>query len=289
MNPLIDVSRRMADADPHDRPPATNAEHGREPDAAAHSADLVARVDPHLVSFVAPDSIEAEQYRGLRYVVEHMRKPDEAGGTLVGVCSPVSGDGKSLTALNLAGALAQDPRARVLLVEVDLRRPSVTIGNHLALRKPHAQGLVDAILDPRLALEQVTQYLPEFNLAVLPAGRCSSSPYEALKSAQLGELLAQARRRFDYVILDAPPVVPVPDCRLIQKYVDGFLMVVAARRTSRAALEEALELLGPEKIVGFVVNGLDPSASRHYGYYGYGYGHPAARSPRRWWSRLLGK
>lgn len=286
MSPLVDISKRIADTDGRERRQVRNAEHGRWPNAAPQTAELVARVDRHLVSLVAPDSIDAEQYRGLRYVVEHMEKPDEPGGTLVGVCSPLSGDGKSLTALNLAGSLAQDSNARVLLVEVDLRRPSVTIGNHLTLRKPRAQGLVDAILDPSLSLEHVVQYLPAFNLGVLPAGRCSSSPYEALKSPQFGELLAQARRRYDYVILDAPPVVPVPDCRLIAKLVDGFIMVVAARRTPRVALEEALNLLGPEKVMGLVFNGVDRSTSRHYGYYGYGYGHP---NPRRWWARLLGR
>jgi capsular exopolysaccharide synthesis family protein len=286
VTPLVDVSKRIPEADGQDRRPAArNAEHGRWPHAAPQTAELVARVDRHLVSLVAPDSIDAEQYRGLRYVVEHLRK-GEPGGTLVGVSSPLSGDGKSLTALNLAGSLAQDPNARVLLVEVDLRRPSVTIGNHLTLRRPRAQGLVDAILDTSLTLEQVIQYLPAFNLGVLPAGRCSSSPYEALKSPQFVELLAQARRRYDYVILDAPPVLPVPDCRLIAKSVDGFIVVVAARRTPRAALEEALNLLNPEKVVGFVFNGVDRSASRHYGYYGYGYGHP---NTRRWWSRLLGR
>ncbi len=286
VSPLVDISKRIADPDGHGRRQARNAEQGRWPHASPQTAEVVARVDRHLVSLVAPDSIDAEQYRGLRYVVEHLQKPDEAGATLVGVCSPLSGDGKSLTALNLAGSLAQDPNARVLLVEVDLRRPSVTIGNHLTLRRPRAQGLVDAILDPSLTLDHVIQYLPAFNLAVLPAGRCSSSPYEALKSPQFGELLAQARRRYDYVILDAPPVVPVPDCRLIAKLVDGFIMVIAARRTPRMALEEALNTLGPDKIIGLVFNGVDRSDSRHYGYYGYGYGHP---NPRRWWSRLLGR
>lgn len=288
MSRLIDVSKRTADQDGHDRLSSKVLEHKRESNPPP-TEDPVARVDAHLVSLVAPDSIEAEQYRGLRYVVEQMRKAGDGTGTLVAVCSPIPGDGKSVTAINLAGSLAQDPKARVLLIEVDLRRPSVTIGNHLTLRNPASRGLVDAILDPGLTLEQVTLYLPAFNLTVLPAGRCPSAPYEALKSPRFSELLVQARRGFDYVILDAPPVVPVPDCRLIAKWVDGFLMVVAAHRTPRAALEEALDLMGPEKIVGLVFNGLDRSTSQHYGYYGYGYGHPKNRNPRRWWARLLGK
>src|SRR5690349_23430269 len=88
-------------------------------------------VDARLVSLIAPESFEAEQYRRLRNAVERM--PRNGAGTVVGVCSALPGDGKTITAINLAGALAQDPHARVLLVEVDLRRPSVTVGDQLAL------------------------------------------------------------------------------------------------------------------------------------------------------------
>lgn len=240
-------------------------------------------MDAHLVSLVAPESPEAEQYRALRYEVEYVHKAGEC--TVVGVCSAIPGDGKTTTAINLAGALAQDPRARVLLIEVDLRRPAVTVGDQLALGDVAGRGLVDAILDPSLSLEEVVRHVPHFNLTVLPAGKRSASPYEALKSSRFGELLTQARQRYDYVILDAPPVIPVPDCRLIAKWADGFIMVVAAHRTPREALEEALTLMRPASILGLVFNGYDRSTTRYYGY-GYGYGNPADRSRVRWWSRL---
>lgn len=255
-------------------------EHGRHTRKGEQTRGAV---DARLVSLVVPGSLEAEQYRGLRHVVEYMHKAGEC--TVVAVCSPTPGDGKSITAINLAGALAQDPKATVLLMEVDLRRPSVTLGNHLGGFA--GRGLVDAILDPSLTLEDVAQRLPDFNLAVLPAGGRPSAPYEMLKSPRLGELLAQARRRYDYVILDAPPVVPVPDCRLIAKWVDGFLMVVAAHRTPRGALEEALNLMDAHSVLGLVFNCHDPWAARHYGYYGYG--RPASRNPDRWWNRLLAR
>jgi capsular exopolysaccharide synthesis family protein len=246
-------------------------------------------VDPHLVSFVAPESPEAEQYRALRYAVESLHKVDEC--TVVGVCSPLPGDGKSLTAINLAGALAQDPKAWVLLIEVDLRRPSVTLADHLAIGDlATSRGLVDAILDSSVGLEEVVRYLPHFNLAVLPAGRRANAPYEALKSPRFGELLTQARQHYDYVILDAPPVVPVPDCRLIAKWVDSFIMVVGAHRTPREALAEALTIMDGTNILGLVFNGHDRSATRSYGYgYGYGYGHSRGRDRGSWWHRLWGK
>ena len=234
-------------------------------------------VDARLVSLLAPDSFEAEQYRRLRNTVESLHKPGT--GTVVGVCSALPGDGKTITAINLAGALAQDPTARVLLMEVDLHRPSVTVADHLALGNLGGGGLVDAVRQRELTLAQVVRPIPRFNLYVLPAGACPPAPYEILKSPRFGELIAAARRAFDYVILDTPPLLPVADCRLIARCVDGFLVVVAARQTPRAALEEALNILEPHSVLGLVFNGLDRSATRHYGY-GYGYGHGYAYGPR---------
>jgi capsular exopolysaccharide synthesis family protein len=283
MSRLFGESKPAKDQGRSDKLPTKILVHKRGTNPSKAS-DSVGRVDPHLVSLVTPDSIEAEQYRGLRYVVEQMHKAGDDGAVVIGVCSAVPGDGKSITAINLAGSLAQDPKARVLLMEVDLRRPSVTVGDHLALGNFAGHSVMDAMVNPQLTLEAVTRYLPAYNLSVLPAGYCPRAPYEVLKSPRFNELLAQARKRFDYVILDAPPVVPVPDCRLIAKQVDGFLMVVAARRTPRWALEEALDLMGPEKILGLVFNGLDRSAARNYRYYSYA--NPKTRNEISWWQKL---
>jgi protein-tyrosine kinase len=241
-------------------------------------------VDAHLVSLVAPESPEAEQYRTLRYEVEYIHKPGKC--TAVAVCSALPGEGKTVTAINLAGALAQDPKSRVLLIEVDLRRPAVTVGDQLALGDVAGRGLVDAVMDPSLSLEEVVRHVGHFNLTVLPAGKRSGSPYEVLNSPRFSELLAQARQRYDYLVLDAPPILPVPDCRLIAKWVDALLMVVAAHSTPREALEEALTLVRPANVLGLVFNGYDRSSGKYYGY-GYGYGQPSGRKrARRFWNRL---
>lgn len=245
------------------------------------------RVNAHLVSLVAPASAEAERYRSLRYAVELIHTPGEC--TVVGICSPIPGDGKSITAINLAGALSQDPKARVLLMEADLRRPSVTIEDHLALNDAKAPGLVAAVQSPKLGLTDVVRRITEFNFDVLRAGGQPSAPYELLSSPRFGELLAATRVQYDYVILDAPPVIPVPDCRLIAKFVDGFLVVVAAHRTPRAALEETLNALRPESVLGLVYNNDDGPASRKYGYYAYGYDAPARGNRVGWWKRLAGR
>ena len=228
-------------------------------------ADSVDGVDDHLVSLVAPATFEAEQYRALRHIVEQLHKAHDL--RVVAVSSPGVGDGKSTTAINLAGALAQALDARVLLVDADLRRPAVA--NLLALGASDGPGLVNAILDPSLTLERVARPRPPFNLSVIPAGQEPPSPYEVLKSPRLGELLDEARRSYDYIVVDAPPLCPVQDCRVIAHWVDGFLLVVAAHRTPRQLVEEALNVVERSKVLGFIFNGDDQPASAHSGYYGY--------------------
>jgi Mrp family chromosome partitioning ATPase len=145
--------------------------------------------------------------------------------------------------------------------------------------------LADAISRPDVPLDRVVRGRPPFNLAVLPAGPPPASPYEALRSGRLGELLEEARERFDYIILDTPPLVPVPDCRVLEPFVDGFLVVVAAHRSQRTLLEEALMLLPPSKVLGIVFN-MDDTQRRYYRYSPYGASHNGARARRgRWLAR----
>jgi len=238
-------------ASPFSRPPVEATRRVPEP-------ELTAEIDGHLVSLLAPASFGAEQYRALRHQIEQLRRTTDL--SVIAVSSPDTADGKTTTAINLAGALAQAPDARVLLIDADLRAANLVA--QLGLAESAARGLVDAILDPSLRLGAVTQSLAHLNLSVLPAGRRPSAPYEVLKSLRVVELLAEARRAYDYVIVDTPPLVSVPDSRIIGKWVDGFLIVVAADRTPRRLLEEALNLLEPAKIVGMVFNGDDRHLSR---------------------------
>jgi len=221
-------------------------------------------IDEHLVSLLNPTSPDAEQYRALRHAVEQLHR--SAGLMALAVSSATVGDGKTTTAINLAGALAQDPEARILLVDADLRRASV--GDRLGLRNARDRGLVDAILDPDLTLEDMVRRRPPYNLSVLFAGRLPAAPYEVLKSPRLGNLLDQARQQYDFIVLDTPPIVLAQDCRVISKWVDGFLLVVGADKTPAKLVEEALNRMEPNKIVGFVFNDDARSLAR---YYSYGY------------------
>lgn len=239
------------------------------------------KLNPHLVSLLSPSSFEAEQYRVLRHIVEQSRK--EAGLRVLAVTSAAVGDGKTTTAINLAGALAQATDIRVLLVDVDLRRGAVS--DHLGLGAARGPGLADAILDPNRSLPDVTRRCPSFNLSVVPAGSCPAAPYEALKSPRLGELIAEASRSYDYVVLDTPPLVPVPDCRVIEKWIDSFIVIVAAHRTPQKLFEEALHVMNPAKLLGLVFNRDDRPFAGYYGYYS-SYNQSANGHRSSWWRRV---
>jgi protein-tyrosine kinase len=219
-----------------------------------------------LVSLVAPGSIAADQYRTLRYSIENRRK--DSGLHAIAVTSPSPGDGKTVTTLNLAGALAQAQDARVLVIDADLRKPSVAA--YLALDGLRSPGLSDALRNPRFELHQIVRHLKGFNLWVVPAGPPELAPYELLSSPRLDALLREARRDFDCVLVDTPPTLLMPDCRLIERWVDGLIMVVAAHKTPRKLVAEALNQLDPAKMLGVVFNADDKPTSSHYGYYGYG-------------------
>ena len=218
-----------------------------------------------LVSLVAPGSVAADQYRALRHTIEHLRK--DSGVQAIAVTSPSPGDGKTVTTLNLAGALAQAQGARVLVVDADLRKPSVAA--YLALDGLRSPGLADALRDSRFELHQLVRHLKGFNLWVVPAGPPEMTPYELLSSPRFDELMREARRDFDCVLVDTPPSLLMPDCRLIERWVDGVVLVVAAHKTPRKLVGEALNVLDPAKMLGVIFNADDQPTSSYYGYYGH--------------------
>ena len=236
--------------------------------------------DDHLVSLVAPHSMEAEQYRVLRHGVE--QKHRESGLQVLAVTSAAAGDGKTLTSVNLAGALAQSTDSRVLLIDADLRCGTV----HELLRLGGGLGLVDAILDETLVLDDVVRQLTRFNLAVIPVGRTAVAPYELLKSPRFAGLLATARAHYQYIVVDTPPVVLLPDARLIEQWIDGVLIVVAAHKTPRRLVEAALDVMSPDKMLGIVWNrGHHRAGDYGYGYYG-NYGQATNGHRAGWWNTL---
>jgi protein-tyrosine kinase len=208
------------------------------------------RFDPYLVALTAPASFAAEQYQGLRLTVEQLKGQRDV--RLIAVTSASTGDGKTVTAINLAGVLARGSDARVLLIDADLRRPMIAA--RLGLSPVDAPGLVDAVADELVGLDAVTHKIDGFNLAVVPAGATRRPIHDILRSPRLERILQEARQRYDFVVLDTPPLLPVFDAAIVAKLVDGLLVVVAANHTPRKLLAEALTHLDPSKVLGIVFN-----------------------------------
>jgi capsular exopolysaccharide synthesis family protein len=191
---------------------------------------------------------------------------------VVAITSAVPGEGKSTTAVNLSITLAQAGR-RVVLVETDLRRPQAS--KYLGIEP--GVGLTDVLANQAELDEALTSWNRDL-LTVLPAGRMPPNPSELLASHQFEQVLAQLRERFDSVIVDATPLLPVSDGAIVSKAADGALLIVRFGRTTRdqvALSVAALDQVGA-RLLGTALNFV-PNGRRGYGYkygykYGYGYG-----------------
>ena len=231
-----------------------------------------AKLVPVIQSLADAHSFVGEELRFLGAKVQDLRRQRRLG--CLALSSALPGDGKSTVALGLASALAREPGRRVLLIEADFRRPAITP----ALGLPPAPGLCEW-LNGALDYVPVRRVEPG-SFFLLVAGQAEVERPEALGSPRMEALLRAARGLFDFVLLDAMPLLPVADAVLIQDMVDGFLIVVRSRQTPREALQEALARLRPDRVVGVVLNDheahQDSYRARAYHRYGMVYG---ARPP----------
>jgi succinoglycan biosynthesis transport protein ExoP len=219
-----------------------------------------------LVSLTNPASFAAEQYQNLRLKIERLRQTRDL--RVIAITSPGACDGKTVTSINLAAALARGASSRVLLVDADLRRPEIANQLHLSKDGP---GFAELVGPGNVQLHQAIRPFDPHNVDVITAGNVDGPIHEVFRSAQLPQLLSTVRYRYDYVILDTPPIVPVVDSALLARVVDGVLVVVSANKTPRKLLEEALNELDPAKVIGIVFNndnrplyGYDTSYRRYF-------------------------
>jgi Mrp family chromosome partitioning ATPase len=233
-----------------------------------------ARDETILGSLGDPRSVAGEELRLLAAKLQDIRR--ERGASCLAVTSTVPGEGKSTVALGLAGALAREPGRRILLVEADLRRPS--LASMLGL--PPQPGLAEWLNG---SLDTIpVRLVGSGGFFLLVAGQAELERPELVASPRMGALLRAARGAYDFVLLDAMPVLPVADAILIQDLVDGFLLVVRSRWTRRDAIHDALARLRPHGVIGVVLNdhleARRSSARRPYGGdRGYGPREPQAR------------
>jgi Mrp family chromosome partitioning ATPase len=169
----------------------------------------------------------------------------------LGVTSASAGDGRSSVALGLAHTLAEGDRRRVLLVELDLSRPSLDRTFSLA---PPETGLRRFLEGDGGDVVTVRRLSPE-TVWILSAGKGEPRLPEALSSPRLAALLKSADRVFDYAVLDCPPLLAEPEASEVQEHLDGTIFVVRARHTKRDAVREAARLLDRDRLCGYVLNG----------------------------------
>jgi len=233
----------------------------REPISNEGSLEPIGALSPRFVAATRPTSPAAEQYRLLRTRLEGRDRGRRS--QLVLVTSPSTGDGKTTTSANLALTMAQDFNHTVVLVEADMRRPTLA---ELCGVSPE-RGIVDVLVGTA-TLDDVIVQLPEQHLAVLPAGQTTGRSTELLGSSMMTRLIETLRNRFDRIVVDSPPVT-LSDTHVLARLADCILIVVRAGVTSRPALEHALEGVERERIAGLVLNDVDPPAEPYAGTYAW--------------------
>jgi capsular exopolysaccharide synthesis family protein len=186
--------------------------------------------------------------------------------------SAVAGEGKTVTACNLAMTLSQSYRRRVLLIDADLRHPKL----HHLFNVPNSAGLSDGLLadrGPALSVHVISD-----TLSLLTAGPRTADPMSLLISDRMRRVLAEAASRYDWVILDTPPALLLPDANLLAGMVDTSVLVVGAETTPYRQVRRAVEVLGRERILGLVLNRAHDHALVDS--YGYPASYPASTGVR---------
>jgi capsular exopolysaccharide synthesis family protein len=221
------------------------------------------------------DATLVEQYRRLGAALHHHQL--QSGARTLMVTSAVAAEGKTLTATNLALTLSHSYQRRVLLVDADLRRPSI----HEILRLPNLTGLSDSLRHPEktgLRFHTISPFL-----SALTAGRADSDPMAGLVSDTMNRILSEAAQQFDWVIVDTPPVALLPDANLLAAMIDTAVLVVSARATPYPLVRRAMDAIGQQRILGVVLNRMSKADMvAAYSYYGYGaYAYGVAKSSGR--------
>jgi capsular exopolysaccharide synthesis family protein len=209
------------------------------------------------IAILQPDSFAAEQLRTLRARLDAMSA--ERPLRTIAVTSALPGDGKSLVAIGLAAVSAMNLGRRVLLVDADMREPSVATS--LGLRVD--AGLAE-VLAGTAQIEEAVVHVDATTLDVLPVRGLPQNPSELLASDPMEKLMATLASRYDLVVLDLPPTLGLPDAKTMSQLCDGVVFVVRADVTPEPDVVAALEVLGRERVLGLVLNGGEQV--RRYGY-----------------------
>ncbi len=239
----------------------------RLPEFASWNVE-VERVEPRLIAITQPNSNYCEEYRSLRTQVLHKSQRQKLQSIVVASINP--SEGKSITALNLSWLLAQTDGINALIIDSDLRMPSLT--DYLGIETD--KGLSD-VLAGRASLNDSIIKLEPSGLHLLPGGEARNDVAELISGPTFKEILRQAREMFDYVIIDAPPLGIFTDATVLINHADGAMLVIRAGRTRYSVLDRILEALPRERMLGVVLNQSEDVLDETH--YNYGYYNSARR------------
>jgi protein-tyrosine kinase len=227
-----------------------------------HETFLYRGFDPKLVVLSAPDSLEAENFKIMKSQILFPKSGEIP--KLIMVTSAFPGEGKTFVAANLAVSLAQGINEHVLLVDCDLRKPTL----NKILGYSNAEGLYDYLTGKRDLSDLIISTRVE-KLSLLVGGRSFSHPGELLSSKKMKQFLQENKSRYEdrFVILDATPCQVTAETSALANYVDKVVFVVMAHKTPRETIQRSIENLGKNKILGIVFNGYSQSGKSYYKYH----------------------
>jgi polysaccharide biosynthesis transport protein len=217
-----------------------------------------------LVTQVRPQSQMAESYRALRtsLLLSNLGSPPK----VIMVTSALPQEGKTTTSINCGVVLAQKG-VRVLLIDADLRRPSI----HKTLGMGPRSGLSNVLTGSSTLEQTITRSSILPNLYILPAGTPPPNPAELLASSNMRDVLAQLREQYDHIVVDTPPSLSVTDAVVLSPRADAVMLVIRSAQTTKQALRRARDILAQvnAKVVGVLLNAVDLSSPDYYYYYEY--------------------
>jgi capsular exopolysaccharide synthesis family protein len=253
---------------PEELPPAAEAMPATEIETSHVSADesdqfqsvsISPTPDSRLVSLTDQASLGAEKFRFLGVRLRQLQQTSPLKKLLI--TSTIPDEGKSFVSANLAITLAQRRPQRILLVEGDLRRPSL----NTRLGIPKLPGLGEWLRGDVRSMRSI-YHLEQAGFWILPAGTPPENHGELMQSERLSELVDQLSSRFDWILIDSPPVAPLADTSAWIRSVDGVLLVVREGVTQKRQLVRGLRVLERSKVLGVVIN--SSTNSIHDDYYG---------------------
>ena len=213
--------------------------------------------DRRFVAKMFPRSMAAEQYR---VAAARLQLLNTTGGPMVvAVTSAIKGEGKTTTVINLGYTLSRDFGRRVLLLDCDFVYPELTA----FLESPVRYGLIDCLRSD-IPLQQAMSSFTDVPCWIMPAGESVADSNDLLRAGQLNRVLSQLREEFDYILLNAPPILPVATMNVLESHSDLLLLVVRANLTSKQAVTQALGSLRADRPIHVVLNGVASNSLPSY-------------------------